>query len=110
MGHDLRTPLPSDMSGSMVSSGNLEPLQNATKQFVTSLYDNQDVGIFALDGRQQIQEIVGFTQNKAAQSCTILPISTVKDSSTNLNAAYFSITTPRCLCDRNERKDSLKGH
>ena len=61
--YDIRTVLLLDMSGSMINSGTLPQVQDAAWVFVSRLTEHQKVAIYIFDGRQQIQEIVNFTQN-----------------------------------------------
>ena len=90
LGYDIKSLLLLDMSGSIVDSGNLGSLQSAATSFVQSL-NEQEVAIYAFDGRQEIQEVVGFTDDTNALQAGIASLSTyeIVDNSTNLNGSVI---------------------
>lgn len=93
---ELYTLLILDMSGSIINSGNLPPLQAAAKAFVQAVAGKQAVAIALFDGRE---ELVPLTQDKdgkllySADTATLeasleaLTNYQVVDNSTNLNGA-----------------------
>lgn len=90
--YDIRTVLLLDMSGSMINSGDLTQVQDSAWVFVSRLIEHQKVAIYAFDGRQQIQQVIDFTQNPIALRAAIELLSeyTSDDNSTNLNGAAIS--------------------
>jgi len=54
MGFKMAAVLLLDMSGSIIASGNLEPLKDAAVQFVNKLESTHDVFVFTFDGRKQL--------------------------------------------------------
>jgi len=88
--YEIKNLLLLDMSGSIVESGNLPPLQQAATTFTDSLSE-QEVAIYAFDGRENIQLIVDFTDDQPALAVAIASLGTfvVEDNSTNLNGAVI---------------------
>lgn len=82
-----------DMSGSIIDSGNVEPLVSAAKTFVRKLSGpGQKIGIYAFDGRAYIEEIVPFSidEDELLAGLDLLTTYKVTDRSTNLNGAVIN--------------------
>ena len=78
-----------DMSGSILESGNLSPLQQAAKAFVQTVAPDQSVAVYTFDGRAHLQLLADFTADVNALKAVIDSLSgyQVVDESTNLNGA-----------------------
>ena len=88
----MATALVLDMSGSIVDSGSLGSLQTAAKSFIAGSSDDQFTAIYLFDGREDIQEWVSFTNDKASLEEGIELLNTYEtvDPSTNLNGAVLN--------------------
>ena len=86
---DMQTLILIDMSGSLQDSGNLPAVQAALRTFTNTLVASQPVGLYAFDGRVQIQQIADFTTDALALHDAISGLTdfVVVDPSTNLNGA-----------------------
>ena len=91
LGYDIKTLLLLDMSGSIVSSGNLPNLQESASNFVTSVAGTQSVGIYGFDGAQEIYELVPFTDDSQVLLDGIAELTNyeIQDNSTNLNGGVI---------------------
>ena len=87
----LATVLLLDMSGSILESGNLPPLQQAAKAFVQTVASGQSIAIYTFDGRADLQLLVDFTESVSDLKAGIDSLSSyeVVDKSTNLNGAVL---------------------
>ena len=87
----LATVLLLDMSGSILESGNLPPLQQAAKVFVQTVASGQSISIYTFDGRAELQQLVDFTESVSELQNGIDSLSNyeIVDKSTNLNGAVL---------------------
>jgi hypothetical protein len=78
-----------DMSASMVESGQVPQLVAAADAFTTRVGAVQQVAVYTFDGREDIQEVVGFTRSESGASTAIRALENrqVRDPSTNLHGA-----------------------
>jgi len=78
-----------DMSGSVTESGDLPTVIDAASSFADRIRNKQQVGIYAFDGRKDLQRISGFDNNPDRLRSRIGALSSFKsrDPSTNLNGA-----------------------
>jgi len=84
-----------DMSGSIIESDNLKPLQDAATSYVHAMPDWIRIGIYRFDGRAEMHEVVDFTSDHAALIDGIESLSEICDEdacdpSTNLHGAIVS--------------------
>ena len=81
-----------DLSGSIIKSGNLGPLQKAVKAFINQVSESQKVAIYAFDGSAKIHQLTDFTSNRLTMRQKVSSLSdwVVKDPSTNLNGAVVA--------------------
>ncbi len=91
-GYGIATALLLDLSGSIVDSGNLEILREAAGVFLESVGGGHEVGIYGFDGREELQELVAFTDDYYALEAGMAALNDyeVVDNSTNLNGAVLS--------------------
>ena len=92
--YELMSLLLLDMSGSILESDNLEPLQDAAKSYVEEMPDWINIGIYRFDGRDSLHRVVGFTSDNAELIDGIESLSTACDEdacdpSTNLHGAII---------------------
>jgi len=80
-----------DMSGGLSDGRNLQYLQRSLLDFSRRLTSTQETGIYAFDGREELQEIIGFTSDteKLEKAVNNLDKFKVKDRSSNLNGAVI---------------------
>jgi uncharacterized protein YegL len=110
-GFDLLSVLLLDMSGSVVDSGNLPLLINASKDFIERLTgQQQQVAVYLFDGRPQMQLLVDFTTDKEElyDALNSLTSFVVQDNSTNLNGAL--IDTIAMLNEQKFESNALVHH
>lgn len=80
-----------DMSASMVESGQVPQLVAAADAFTTRVGAVQQVAVYTFDGREDIQEVVGFTRSEGGATSAIHALENrdVRDPSTNLHGAVL---------------------
>jgi len=78
-----------DLSASVVESGQLPQLVAASEAFTSRVGAVQQVAVYTFDGREDIQEVVGFTRSGqgAEGALRTLENRQVRDPSTNLHGA-----------------------
>lgn len=78
-----------DMSASIVESGQVPQLVAASDAFTSRVGTVQQVAVYTFDGREDIQEVVGFTRSgtNASSAIRALENRNVRDPSTNLHGA-----------------------
>ena len=78
-----------DMSGSVVDSGQVPVIQQAVVEFIQGLGEDEQIAIYAFDGREEIQPIAKFgtSETAASQRAAKLGRWNAEDPSTNLNGA-----------------------
>ena len=78
-----------DLSASVVESGQLPQLTAASEAFTSRVGTVQQVAVYTFDGREDIQEVVGFTRSGqgAEGALRTLENRQVRDPSTNLHGA-----------------------
>jgi hypothetical protein len=80
-----------DMSGSITESDQVGPLVDAAKRFATKVGKTQKVGVYAFDGSDKLEKIVGFTESEGSVESGLERLRTYKskDPSTNLHGAVI---------------------
>lgn len=80
-----------DMSGSVTESGDLHRIVHAATAFSERVSKVQKVGVYAFDGRTDIQRVTSFTSSGGAVESGINKLATfrTRDPSTNLNGAVI---------------------
>ena len=80
-----------DMSGSVVESGNVPLIQEATGAFVENIGEGDRLAIYAFDGLKKIQTVAEFGKSKEQLFDKVQSLSSweTKDPSTNLNGAII---------------------
>jgi len=80
-----------DMSGGLSDGLNLQYVQRSLLDFTRRLASTQETGIYAFDGREELQKIIGFTSDtqKLDKAINDLDKFKVKDKSSNLNGAVI---------------------
>lgn len=80
-----------DMSGSVTESDQIDPLVDAAKRFATKVGKTQKVGVYAFDGSDKLEKIVGFTESEGSVESGLEKLRTYKskDPSTNLHGAVI---------------------
>ena len=78
-----------DMSGSVVESGDLPKVVDASRAFAGRVGKHQRVGVYAFDGRREIVQVRGFTGSGEAMQGGVERLESFnsRDPSTNLNGA-----------------------
>jgi len=94
-----------DMSASMVESGQVPQLVAAADAFTTRVSTVQQVAVYTFDGREDIQEVVGFTRSEGGATAAIRALESrqVRDPSTNLHGAVVKgLEVLQAQMDRSE--------
>jgi hypothetical protein len=88
----MYTALLLDVSGSVMESGQIEPLIDSAELFAQRVGKQQRVGVFAFDGAEEIYPLVPFTESEASVRRAIegLRARKTKDPSTNLHGAVVN--------------------
>lgn len=92
-----------DMSGSIVDSGQVPQLVAASESFAERVGRLQEVAIYSFDGREDIDEIAGFTRHEGGvrSALSALENRQTRDPSTNLHGAVVKgIEVLRAQMDR----------
>lgn len=89
---ELSSVLLLDMSGSVLESGGLPTLQSAAHEFIDRVSVEHAISIQLFDGREDLTEAVGFTENADALHAAVDALTELEvvDPSTNLNGAVLS--------------------
>lgn len=80
-----------DMSGSITEANQADALVDAAKSFAQKVGKSQKVGVYAFDGSDKLEKIVGFTEAEGSVDAGLERMRTYKgkDPSTNLHGAVI---------------------
>lgn len=80
-----------DMSGSIVESGQVPLVQEASTAFLENIGEQEQIAIYAFDGREEIQPISEFDDRQAASAARVARLGSwrAEDPSTNLYGAVI---------------------
>ncbi len=94
-----------DMSGSIVESGQVPLIQEASSAFLNNVGEQEEIGIYAFDGRAELQPISEFSDRQYQTTARVARLGSMdaEDPSTNLYGA--TIEAVRVLTETREASE-----